>query len=312
VKRTASALLIAPAAVAALALSSCSSVPAQAATINGTDISRADFERDLQALADNPSLLGITGATERTIPGATTRQWLTQLLTWKTAEDVLAERGIEPAPDAMDSIKQQLDATEAAKNLPQGMKDEVIRGAASIDTLSLVGAPSTDDLEQLYAADPAATGTVCARHILVNTEAEARDVLDQLDGGADFAELAKERSIEPAAKDTGGALAASDGSACIPIGDYQNQFDKDFTAGALGAQVGVPTEPIKSQFGWHVILLRPFDEVGEDMASLISTSPGDAALTGAMASADITVDRRYGQWSPAAGEVISLTPDTGS
>jgi parvulin-like peptidyl-prolyl isomerase len=306
VKRTVSALLLVPVAVAGLAVSSCGSVPAQAATIDGTDISRSDFERDLDALAANPSLLNITGATDRTIEGQVARQWLTQLITWQAAEDVLADRGIEPAADAMGSIEQQLDSSAAAKNLPQEMKDEVIRGAASIDTLSLVEAPAADDLEQLYATDPAATGTVCARHIVVNTEEEARDVLDQLDGGADFAELAKERSIEPAAKDTGGALTGSNGNACVPIGDYQTQYDPDFVAGALAAEVGVPTEPVKSQFGWHVILLRPFDEVGEDMASLVSTSPGDAALTGALATADVEVDRRYGQWSPAAGQVVSL------
>jgi peptidyl-prolyl cis-trans isomerase C len=310
VKRTGRALLLVPVAAAGLALSSCSSVPAQAATINGTDISRADFERDLRALAANPSLLNITGATERTIEGATARVWLTQLLTWQAAEDVLAEHGIDPAPDALDGVKQQLESSDAAQNLPQGMKDEVIQGAASVSTLPLVSAPTADDLEQVYTDDPAATGTVCARHIVVDTEADARDVLDQLDGGADFAELAKERSIEPAAKDTGGALTASNGNACVPIGDYQSQYDPDFVAGALAAEVGVPTEPVKSQFGWHVILLRPFDEVGEDMASLVSTSPGDAALTGALATADITVDQRYGEWSPARGKVVSLVnPD---
>ena len=68
----------------------------------------------------------------------------------------------------------------------------------------------------------------------------------------------------------------------------------------------VPTEPVHSQFGYHVILARPFDEVGEDLTELIATAPGDAALTGRLATGDITVDPRYGRWDAARGSVVSL------
>jgi hypothetical protein len=55
-----------------------------------------------------------------------------------------------------------------------------------------------------------------------------------------------------------------------------------------------------------VILARPFAEVGDDLAELIATAPGDAALSGRLATADITVDPRYGRWDPARGSVVSL------
>ena len=131
-------------------------------------------------------------------------------------------------------------------------------------------------------------------------------MVDELKGGADFVEVAKARSTEPAAKTTGGALGGADGNACQSVGSFQTQYDPDFTAGALDATVGVPSDPVKSQFGWHVILLRPYEEVAEDLAKLIASSPGEAALTGALATADISVDPRYGQWSRAAGNVVSL------
>jgi hypothetical protein len=291
---------------ASLGLSSCGSVPAKAATVNGSDITRSDFERDLRALAANPGLLSLTGGTEMSIDGEAARGWLSQLITWKAAEDLLAANGLEPTADAIANITSQLDGNEAAKNLPQAMKDEVVQGAAAMDSLALVPVPSAEDLKAQYAIAPALTGALCARHILVATEEEANAVLAELEGGADFAELAKERSTEPAAAQTGGALAGDDGNACLPVGAYQSQFDPDFTAGALAAEAGTPTAPVKSQFGWHVILLRPYDEVAGDLATLVSSAPGDAALTGALATAAIDVDRRYGRWNPAAGNVVSL------
>ena len=206
----------------------------------------------------------------------------------------------------MDGIRAQLSSNPTAQELPQDMQDDVVRGAASVGSLSQLPAPTAEELEAMYATAPASTGALCVSHILVETEAEAQAVLDELEAGADFAELAGERSIEPAAAESGGALAANDGNACQSVGTFQTSFDPDFTAGALTAAAGVPTEPVQSQFGYHVILARPFDEVGEDLAALIATAPGDAALTGRLATADITVDPRYGRWDAARGSVVSL------
>jgi hypothetical protein len=297
--------LVVPAALA-VAVSSCSTVPARAATVNGTAISRSDFERDLEALAANPGLLNLTGGTDVSIDGTTARGWLSQVITWKTAEDLLSERGLSTTQESIDAIQAQLAGNPTAAKLPQSMQDEVVAGAAAVQSLGQLTAPSAGDLEAQYRDDPAGTGALCVSHILLETEAEAQAVVDEVEGGADFAEVAKARSTEPAAATTGGALAGADGNACQSVGAFQTQYDADFTAGALGATVGEPTDPIKSQFGWHVILLRPYEEVADDLATLVASSPGEAALTGALATADITVDPRYGQWSRAAGNVVSL------
>jgi PPIC-type PPIASE domain len=286
-------------------LTSCDTVPAKAATVNGSDISRADFERDIKALAANPSLLNITGATEASIPSGTARDWLAQVITWRAAEDLLADRGLSPSADAVKEFQDQLTAGPA-KDLPRSMKDEIAHGAASIRTLEQLPAPSKADLEAQYAVSPASTGTLCARHILVKTEDEANAVLEELAAGADFAELAKQSSTEEAAKDTGGALAGTDGNACLPLNTFQAEYDPDFTAGLLAAQPGVPSDPVRSQFGWHVILVRPFDEVADDMVKLVGSAPGDAALTGALGTADVTVDPRYGRWDQVKASIVPL------
>jgi peptidyl-prolyl cis-trans isomerase C len=84
-----------------------------------------------------------------------------------------------------------------------------------------------------------------ASHILVPTEAEAKDIIAQLDKGADFAKLAKDKSKDPGATNGGDLGYFSDGE-MVP----------EFWAAADKLNKGEYTKaPVKTQFGWHVILL---------------------------------------------------------
>ena len=85
---------------------------------------------------------------------------------------------------------------------------------------------------------------VHAQHILVASEAEAREVITQLAGGADFSTLAKEKSTDPSAKQNGGDLGY------FGPGDMVPEFEKAAFALEKGQ---ISKEPVKSQFGWHVI-----------------------------------------------------------
>ncbi len=88
---------------------------------------------------------------------------------------------------------------------------------------------------------------VKARHILLETEEEAYEVIDELEAGADFAELAKEKSIEEAAASTGGDLGYFARGRMVP----------EFEQAAFSQEVNVVSaEPVKSQFGYHVILVE--------------------------------------------------------
>ena len=202
-------------------LTACTTVPARAATVGDSVVRRSDFERDLQELAAHPGLINLTGGTAYSMDGDSARGWLNQVITWTAAEDLLDEAGLEPTQEALDGIQAQISASPDAQDLSQGMQDDVVRGAASVESLSQLPAPTADELEAMYAAEPAATGALCVSHILVDTEVEARDVLAELEAGADFAELASERSTEPAAAETGGALAGNDGNACLPVDTFQ-------------------------------------------------------------------------------------------
>lgn len=85
-----------------------------------------------------------------------------------------------------------------------------------------------------------------ARHILVADEAKAKDVIEELKKGADFAELAKKRSTGPSGPQ-GGDLGYFGEGQMVPA----------FSQAAFALEKGKYSEaPVKTQFGWHVILVE--------------------------------------------------------
>jgi peptidyl-prolyl cis-trans isomerase C len=107
-------------------------------------------------------------------------------------------------------------------------------------------AATTDDaMKKVYEqASKEITGEeeVHARHILVETEDEAKAIEDELKKGADFAELAKKKSKDPGASDGG------------DLGFFtKDQMVPEFSAVAFTLEPGKVSDPVKSQFGWHVI-----------------------------------------------------------
>lgn len=102
-----------------------------------------------------------------------------------------------------------------------------------------------------------------ARHILLDTEAEAKSVIEQLNKGADFTTLAKEKSTSPDAAQ-GGDLEWFAPDQMLPA------FSQATAALAKGKYT---TTPVRTQYGWHVILKEderkvdapPFDDVKEQL-----------------------------------------------
>ncbi|MCY9786046.1 peptidylprolyl isomerase [Nocardiopsis sp. EMB25] len=84
--------------------------------------------------------------------------------------------------------------------------------------------------------------TATARHILVSTEAEALELKGQIENGADFAEVARQRSSCPSSRD-GGNLGSFGPGQMVP------EFDKV----VFSAPVGVLQGPVKTQFGMHLL-----------------------------------------------------------
>ena len=84
---------------------------------------------------------------------------------------------------------------------------------------------------------------VRARHILVPTEAEAKAILVEIKKGTDFAEMAKQKSKDPGAAAEGGDLGYFTKDQMVP----------EFAEQAFKMNKGDVSDPVKSQFGWHII-----------------------------------------------------------
>ena len=134
----------------------------------------------------------------------------------------------------------------------------------------VVDAVTEDDVKARYEKEIAALPKqeeVRARHILVKTEEEAKDIIKQLDAGKDFVELAKEKSTDPN-KSEGGDLGYFTKGRMVP----------EFEEAAFAMEKGTYSKtPIKTQFGFHVIKVEDkrdaappsLEEVGPQVRQLV-------------------------------------------
>lgn len=125
-----------------------------------------------------------------------------------------------------------------------------------------------------------------AAHILVATEDEAKAIKTELDGGADFAELAKAKSTDTGSGANGGELGWFGLGAMV----------KPFEDAVIAAKVGEVTAPVKSDFGWHLIKVAetrvaatpPLDDLRDELASEIEQKTLEAHLKTLTDAANIT------------------------
>lgn len=127
-----------------------------------------------------------------------------------------------------------------------------------------------------------------ARHILVKTEDEAKKIIEQLDKGKDFAELAKKNTTDPSGKESGGDLGWFGAKQMVaPFSEAVAQLEKGKYTKA----------PVQTQFGWHVILREdsreqtppPFDSVKEQIKPMVQRSKIEAMLKSLREGAKIEV-----------------------
>lgn len=273
-----------------------------AATVNGVGILVADLDQVVSDFATVGETQIIAGAAD----GETVRGLLTSLIRAEVTNQVLAAADMAVTAADRDEVRAQLDEQGAAE-LPATLVDLIVELNAAGNALIRLKSPSADVVERRYTENPKSLGMLCVRHLVVDTEASAKAARSELgDAPTDtqFATVAGKYSIEPNAQQTGGALTGRTGD-CISINEYQAGFDPDFVGGALAARTGVPTQPVKSSFGWHVIYVRPFTAVADSVAKNLNDAAGEYLLLGALADAKISVASRYGKWNPLSGQVVA-------
>ena len=263
--------------------------------VNGVSYSIDDFETLLADLVENQQLeISANGKPSK----ADATSVMRTLIQYEAYKQYMAEYGLEEDPADRAAIEQQGAADEQFGALPEYLQELLINLSVAQVTKTKFEAHSSATLKKLYNESPASTGVMCLSHILVKTEDEAKSVLEELAKGADFASVAKKRSIEPGANESGGALA-NDNEPCTDMTFFQQQFDSDFMVGAVAAKAGVPTGPVKTQFGFHIILNHAYDDIKTSLEKVASEKPSTSNLAGFMAASDITVNSEYGVWNGA-------------
>lgn len=158
--------------------------------------------------------------------------------------------------------------TQDFKNRMQFLREHELHNAYFRQNIA--GEVSDDEIKARYDKEVAAAPPqteVHARHILVKTEDEAKAIIAELDKGADFVALAKEKSTGPS-KDDGGDLGYFGPGRMV----------KPFEDAAFALQPGEYTKtPVQTQFGYHVIKVEdkrqaappPLDQVKDQIRQLI-------------------------------------------
>ena len=156
-----------------------------------------------------------------------------------------------------------------------------------------------------YAKAAPGTEELHARHILVATEQEAKDIIDQLKKGADFATLAKDKTTDPSGKANGGDLGYFTKQDMVPA----------FADAAFAMKPGDYSQtPVHTEFGWHVIKVedrRPgkpgtYEQVAPEIAQQMTQQIVSAKLQELRGQAKIEVFTPDGK--PLASNVAPPQP----
>lgn len=233
------------------------------ASVNGTYISKAQFDAMKKEVTQN--------GRGQSIP-----------------DDQLIERLVQTELLVQAANKNKLaDKPEFVLRM-ELMKNALLSQAAVQDYIE-ANPPTDEELKAQYDKQfgGAAGEEYKARHILLKTEEEAKKMIAQLDKGADFATLAKEHSTGPSAPN-GGDLGWFEPNRMVP----------PFSEAVIALENGKYTpEPVKTQFGWHVILREDsrtktppaFEEVKEHFVPLLRNQKVTEYLDNLRNQADVEV-----------------------
>ena len=306
------------AVLAALALASCSSAESPAATVDGEKITDQQLAQDMDlftflgSLSQGQSSCGqpVTGETPES---ACARFTLTNVIQVDLAKHYAQAHDIAVDQATVASVVSQIETNVGgAGKLDAQLKAGGVTRAAFADfahrllvfdaVRTAVGKEAASDakLQQLYEQDKAQISQIHAEHILLETQAEAQKIADEATP-ENFSELANDYSIDPTAKQNGGDLGTMLGS----------QLDPVFAAAAVALKPGEISQPVQTQYGWHVIMLvsvdtPPLEQVKDQLIAQASGVAFNDWLGEQLATADISVNPKYGKLDAETGEVVPV------
>jgi peptidyl-prolyl cis-trans isomerase C len=287
-----------------------------------------------------PAATPATATTKATDPNKVVLQVGTEKLTAKQFEDFIADLGPQAqaamqGPAKREIVNQLVDAKLLAQEAQKRGLDKDPKFQRRVDMVkeqllaqSLVenvqqGGGNDEKLKQQYEANKSQYETATARHILIRSKdspvplgpgkkdlsdaeakAKAEDVRKRIVGGEDFATVAKAESDDTGSGAQGGTLGTFG----------HGQMVKPFEDAAFGMKPGEISQPVKTQFGYHVIQLQdkkvqPFEDVKAELAGKQGGEQLDALLKDLRKSGTVNVDDAYfGPAQPRPQMPLGLPP----
>jgi parvulin-like peptidyl-prolyl isomerase len=311
-----------PALLATLALAtSCSTLAVAAATVNGEKISEAEVESELDTLRDDP-IFGEALKRDPDTRGQRRREILTELIRQKVSEQEAHRLKIRVSRTQIDSLIERealargTTVTEllAQENLTQQDARRIAGRAVRRFELveRVVRGVDVDEktVREAYEGQQESFVEVHLSRITVGDEAEARDVLEQLSGGADFAAVAAEHSTDQLAE-RGGDMGY------VPLSELDVEVQ-----GAIGRAVeGGLTDPIRAQGeeAFEVYRLvdrrtKSFEDVAPQIRAGLTQQERDQRfeewLADRVRGAKVVVNPKYGRFDRRA-QRPGVVPSTG-
>lgn len=282
--------------------------PNVAADVNGEDITVEDI-RDV-------ALDGIGAVDPATGQAQSDQQATTQAISELTLRTLLYQElealgGERVTPTDIDQAladaAEQAGGEEAfqAELDAQGITPSRLRidqsFALLVERLNTVLADDVDISEaDVDAAYTSGVGQPSVSHILVETEEEAAEVRERLDEGEDFGAIAQAVSTDPGSGANGGQLGPLQPGAFVP----------EFEEAALALEPGEISDPVQTQFGYHIITTEPPPELTPELAAQIeqdlraqrAQQDIGALLQRVVDDADVDINPRFGRWDPEFGQ----------
>jgi len=198
----------------------------------------------------------------------------------------LAEYLIDNALFAEAAVAAKIAADPAFEEQMQYVRRRLLR--EQYFEKQLKGAISEADAKKIYdqrVAQLKSEDEVAARHILVDNEEKAKELLAKIKAGGDFAALAKENSADTGSKEQGGLLGYFGRGQMVP----------EFEKAAFTMTKGQVSEPVKTNFGWHIIKLEDrrrkpppsFDEVKETILNSLAVLKAQEEVAALRKKADV-------------------------
>lgn len=192
-------------------------------------------------------------------------QVLDKLIIEELIKEEASEKGISieeaQIEETYNSFKERLDQDEELKKFYEenNLDEAFVKEQIKIDALvkeyekAVLEGLGLNDEEKLNELTKDYVVRVNAKHILVDEEQLAKDIIAKIEAGEDFTELAKENSKDPSVADNNGDLGY------FPRGVMVPQFEE----AAFSMNVGDISEPIKTDYGYHIIKLEGKKTIGD-------------------------------------------------